>query len=513
MLAPWDAMSRRKRPRGHLHAVPDPNASIAPKGRPRKHRSREPDPELFPVDDFILIGDMPPLAEIGVMREIAALGRAPEDLPIDDILDQLAALGMPPELVDQTRGLGDEHRAELAGLLTAATAMINGDPVAGLLGVWEPLLDKKMTAFEAEMTAAEILWTFDGATGDDDLADGLTRLIEEAEPTGRPEALVMCRMLAHLGPPEVHSRAIRAANILAGGGIRDRPWVSSLGTARFHRAYGFTDAGGQVLAVEFGYGRRHHAFVFLLDETEKCVVGLYATDEVDELFRQIRLEALAHALGPSVLSAGEAAEAIRSALAQPFCPEDEDDEAEMEGIVPIVLERLRHLPEAAEPRPADDRPTRAAADERPPPGVAVHDFAPPGVRAKAVHRIKVTLAGFKPPIWRRLEVPSDMSLLALHDVLQLSFDWSDSHLWQFTAAGQVYGVGDIGVPHRDAKRVTIGELAPRDGATFEYLYDFGDEWVHRIRVEQVGPGDTGGRLPAVSDRAAGRPPGGCRGIR
>ena len=223
MLAPWDAMSRRKRPRGHLHAVPDPNASIAPKGRPRKHRSREPDPELFPVDDFIPIGDMPPLAEMGVMMEIAALGRAPEDLPIDDILDQLAALGMPPELVDQTRGLGDEHRAELAGLLTAATAMINGDPVAGLLGVWEPLLDKKMTAFEAEMTAAEILWTFDGATGDDDLADGLTRLIEEAEPTGRPEALVMCRMLAHLGPPEVHSRAIRAASTLAHGGTRDRP--------------------------------------------------------------------------------------------------------------------------------------------------------------------------------------------------------------------------------------------------------------------------------------------------
>ena len=119
----------------------------------------------------------------------------------------------------------------------------------------------------------------------------------------------------------------------------------------------------------------------------------------------------------------------------------------------------------------------------------MHDFVPPGAGAKVVHRIKVTLAGFKPPIWRRLEVPSDMSLVALHDVLQMSFDWGDDHLWQFTAAGQVYGVGDIGVPHRNAKRVTVGELAPRKGAAFEYLYDFGDEWRHRIRVEEVGPGE------------------------
>ena len=320
MLAPWDPMSRRQRSRSHLHAVPDRNASAAPKDRPRKRRSREPDPELFPVDDFVMTGDMPPFAEMGVRQEIAAMGRAADDLPIDDILDQLAALGMPRELVDQSRGLGDEHRAELAGLLTAATAMINGDPVAGLLGVWEPLLNRKVTAFDAEMAAAEILWTFDVATGDDNLVDGLTQLIDAAEQTGRPEALVMCRMLSHLGPPEVRSLATRAANTLAGGGIRDRPWVSSLGTATFHRAYGFTDAGGQVLAVEFRYGRRHHAFVFLIDETEGCVVGLYATDEVDELFRQIRLEALTHQLpGPSELSAAEAAEAIRSALGQPFC--------------------------------------------------------------------------------------------------------------------------------------------------------------------------------------------------
>src|SRR6478735_10224419 len=107
-------------------------------------------------------------------------------------------------------------------------------------GSWKPLLSKRMTAFDAEMATAEILWNLDAATGVDDLVDGLTQVIDEAEHTGRPEALVMCRMLAHLGPPEVRGRANRAANVMAAGGVKDRPWVSSLGTVTFHRAYGFT---------------------------------------------------------------------------------------------------------------------------------------------------------------------------------------------------------------------------------------------------------------------------------
>ena len=106
----------------------------------------------------------------------------------------------------------------------------------------------------------------------------------------------------------------------------------------------------------------------------------------------------------------------------------------------------------------------------------------------SIYTIKVTLRGLRPPIWRRLEVPSDMSLLSLHDVLQMSFGWDDTHLWQFTAAKQVYGIGEIGVPHRNAKGVTIGEIAASKGSAFEYLYDFGDEGRHRIRVEDVGPG-------------------------
>ena len=53
-------------------------------------------------------------------------------------------------------------------MLNAATAMLTGDPLAGLIGIWKPLLSKRMTAFDAEMATAEILWNLDAATGDAD---------------------------------------------------------------------------------------------------------------------------------------------------------------------------------------------------------------------------------------------------------------------------------------------------------------------------------------------------------
>lgn len=303
--------------------------------------------------------DLPPLAALGIAGEMAAYGRAGFEPAVDDILGQLAALGLPPDLLEDSRALGDDHHAELAGLLRAAAAMLTGDPVAGLLGLWGPLLDPKMTVLEAELLAAEILWSFHGAIGDDDLVDGLTRLVEEAGPTGRSEALVMCRMLTHLGPREIRGLTVRTADALAGGGVKDRPWVSALGTATFRRAYGFTDGPDRGLVVEFGYGRRPHAFVVAVDESGSGLTGLCVTEEVDELARQVHVESLGPSTDLVEIGAAAAADQVRSALRLPLCPADEDDEAEMESLIPIVHERLGRLavtgPPPLAPRPPDNR--------------------------------------------------------------------------------------------------------------------------------------------------------------
>ncbi|MDP9314304.1 MAG: plasmid pRiA4b ORF-3 family protein [Chloroflexota bacterium] len=48
-----------------------------------------------------------------------------------------------------------------------------------------------------------------------------------------------------------------------------------------------------------------------------------------------------------------------------------------------------------------------------------------------IHQLKVSLRDSKPPIWRRVQVPSDMTLSKLHNILQVVMGWTDSHLHQF----------------------------------------------------------------------------------
>ncbi|MFQ5858623.1 MAG: plasmid pRiA4b ORF-3 family protein [Anaerolineae bacterium] len=58
-------------------------------------------------------------------------------------------------------------------------------------------------------------------------------------------------------------------------------------------------------------------------------------------------------------------------------------------------------------------------------------------RSSEIYQVKVTLKGSKPPIWRRFQVPSDVSLYDLHQVLQVVMGWEDYHLYQFII-GETY---------------------------------------------------------------------------
>ena len=45
--------------------------------------------------------------------------------------------------------------------------------------------------------------------------------------------------------------------------------------------------------------------------------------------------------------------------------------------------------------------------------------------------LRLTLRDIEPPIWREALVPAHLTLPQLHKVIQILFDWTDSHLWQF----------------------------------------------------------------------------------
>ncbi len=103
-----------------------------------------------------------------------------------------------------------------------------------------------------------------------------------------------------------------------------------------------------------------------------------------------------------------------------------------------------------------------------------------------VYQLKVTLRGVRPAIWRRLQVPSTLNLGQLHHVLQISMGWTDSHLHQFSVAGECIGVPDPhdlwGAPAFDERKFRLEQIAQAT-SRFTYEYDFGDGWTHDVVIE------------------------------
>lgn len=119
--------------------------------------------------------------------------------------------------------------------------------------------------------------------------------------------------------------------------------------------------------------------------------------------------------------------------------------------------------------------------------------------APALFRVRVELVDSTPPIWRGLELPADLGLEALHDVLQAAFGFTNSHLHRFALtedpfAHEYVGIltpfdvaeGDIGVPESELR---IDQLLATPGDSLLYTYDFGDSWEHLITLEAVEPLD------------------------
>lgn len=114
----------------------------------------------------------------------------------------------------------------------------------------------------------------------------------------------------------------------------------------------------------------------------------------------------------------------------------------------------------------------------------------PGVApSPRVHELRITLEGIDPPVWRQIVVPSGLSLAALHEVLQVVIGWEDCHLHCFEIAGATYGADDgedWGTTILDERRHRLDHLVA-SGERFGYLYDFGDDWQHRVEVLDVRP--------------------------
>ena len=136
-----------------------------------------------------------------------------------------------------------------------------------------------------------------------------------------------------------------------------------------------------------------------------------------------------------------------------------------------------------------------------------------------IYQIKVTLLGTRPPIWRRLLVPANLTLEQLHDVLQLAMGWEDCHMHEFRIGQKRFGTPDpdeklMGLPSTASERTArLFNVLRKVGAKAVYTYDFGDGWEHGIAVEKVLLPEAGHAYPICVDGKRHGPPEDCGGCR
>lgn len=144
----------------------------------------------------------------------------------------------------------------------------------------------------------------------------------------------------------------------------------------------------------------------------------------------------------------------------------------------------------------------------------------------ATYRVRVDLDHAAPPIWRRLDVRSDLTLDLLHQILQTAFDWTDSHLHRFSLGGGPFDWDsqlflcsydvEEGEFEEDgniaASDVRLDETLQDPGDVLRYVYDYGASWELTLRLEEVLPAATDTPSAVAVDGRRAAPPDDCGGM-
>ena len=133
------------------------------------------------------------------------------------------------------------------------------------------------------------------------------------------------------------------------------------------------------------------------------------------------------------------------------------------------------------------------------------------------YQIKIELVDSNPLIWRRVIIPADVTFRRLHDTIQFSMDWGDCHLYEFEFLQEKLRItndeeayeefkfyqgkykGKVltkrNDPHgmialtletmiRQPQTIKIDRYLEKYN-TITYVYDFGDNWRHKIELEKI----------------------------
>lgn len=103
------------------------------------------------------------------------------------------------------------------------------------------------------------------------------------------------------------------------------------------------------------------------------------------------------------------------------------------------------------------------------------------------YQLYVELEWVRPKVWRRLLVPITIELPLLHSTLLFGMGWGGGHLHEFMFGQDSYARNEAGLDLSevmDEAHVTLREaLGARK--TFVYVYDYGDNWRHKVKIEKI----------------------------
>ncbi|EIJ80461.1 plasmid pRiA4b ORF-3 family protein [Bacillus methanolicus PB1] len=116
-------------------------------------------------------------------------------------------------------------------------------------------------------------------------------------------------------------------------------------------------------------------------------------------------------------------------------------------------------------------------------------------RLLTLYQLKISLKGIRPPIWRRILVPSNITFHQLHDIIQTTMGWGNYHLYSFEINDFLIEIPDEEQDFgfffptfretADSRRERLRNWLDEENQKITYTYDFGDNWEHTITVEKI----------------------------
>ena len=117
-------------------------------------------------------------------------------------------------------------------------------------------------------------------------------------------------------------------------------------------------------------------------------------------------------------------------------------------------------------------------------------------------QFKLRIEDTKPAVWRRIMINQDQPFSLLHEVIQGSFGWQNTKLFEFTGrknSDELYRITMPDLPVEkepnftsDAKeipaaKITLSKYFTVPKQSIYYLYNFDENWVVEVLLEKILP--------------------------